>query len=572
MLTLANSTKTLSFTAALRPDPRVPDVAAAMANVDNVCNKPRQLLGGAFTWTKPEVRKQYQWLCSSRPALRDLGLVETETDNPEFWRVVLGEEVVENPYPYAQAYAGWQFGQFAGQLGDGRVVNLFEIANGGTRYELQLKGAGKTPFSRFADGKAVLRLLVREFVISEALHGVGVPTTRALSLTYLPKTYAQRYGAEKCAVVCRFAPLWVRLGTFDLYRYRRDAEGMRQLCDYVIGEVLQLPSGYESKDIALHRYDQMYLDICRRNGETVGYWMAYGFLNGVLNTDNTSVLGLLMDFGPFAFMDRFDVNYTPNHDDSEGRYGYRNTPDAVQWSLVRLGEDLAEIIGVEEEMLAHPEYLSKGIDPKHADAAVERATAVIELAQKVYHDAWTAKMNLLMAQRLGMDLVPHELVTELHAWMTRASCDYNGAFVKLGETWSSVESDSDKVFAEAVIAPDVDFATRTYSREELVEQIVAWLEQYREALGGVDEATRVATAAKVNPLFVPRNWVLDECIERIQDSNGEDTTALETIMAMATNPYDRSKWVGDKVDPELVARWSSEGDVSKVMAQCSCSS
>ncbi|ODQ78062.1 hypothetical protein BABINDRAFT_9669 [Babjeviella inositovora NRRL Y-12698] len=582
MSTLSSLPKTSSFTT-LQPDPSVPTVDAARANVAGICNRPRQLTGGAFCWTKPEPRKRYEYLSTSPAALRDLGLAASEANSPEFHQIVSGESVVDadGVYPYAQAYAGWQFGQFAGQLGDGRVVNLFEIDTSSGRYEIQLKGAGKTPFLRFADGKAVLRSSVREYVISEALHAIGIPTTRALALTYLPETYAQRSHAEKCAIVARFAPSWIRFGTFDLYRYRGDRQGLRQLSDYVIAEVFHntLPAFSEyTEDLgAFTTYEKMYLEIVSRNAVSVGYWQCYGFLNGVLNTDNTSVLGLAMDFGPFAIMDKFQPDYTPNHDDSSLRYGYRNTPDSIMWNCVRLGEDLAEFIGA-GPLLQDERFMEKGITADQEDMVVKRATKVIEIAQKVFQEKFLATYDTLMGNRLGLKLIAtdrDELFTPLLNWLEKSETDYNGCFTKLQGYADLSSSPTDNTFVETLIPKSLDFTYAKFTKKELTKEIHAWLKLYRERLAkqGVSDAARVKLAATANPHFLPRSWILDEVVEYMESNNCSDTSHLETLMKMALHPYDKEKWTGEGIDKKLVQRWMEEDvDNARAMMQCSCSS
>ncbi|RAL66372.1 hypothetical protein DID88_006041 [Monilinia fructigena] len=236
------------------------------------------------------------------------------------------------------------------------------------RYELQLKGAGITPYSRFADGKAVLRSSIREFIVSEALNGLKIPTTRALSLTLLPHSKVRRETLEPGAIVARFAESWLRIGTFDILRARGERDLLRQLCTYIAENVFQgwesLPARNTADDgrvdkiergvskdtiegpdgLEENRFTRLYREIVRRNAKTVAAWQAYAFTNGVLNTDNTSIFGLSIDFGPFAFLDNFDPNYTPNHDDHMLRYSYRNQPTVIWWNLVRLGESLGELI------------------------------------------------------------------------------------------------------------------------------------------------------------------------------------------------------------------------------------
>jgi len=276
--------------------------------------------GGLYTYVRPDpVEDNPELLATSPLALHSIGLARTEPAKPEFLKLVSGNGGFEDiSYPWAQCYGGWQFGQWAGQLGDGRAISLFEATNPETknRYELQLKGAGQTPYSRFADGKAVLRSSIREFIVSEYLYSIGIPSTRALSLTLLPSNQAVREKVETCAIVCRFAESWIRIGTFDLLRARRDRKNLRLLSDYVREEVLEMKGMKEKAQVdgedesntvrgarVRNRYENMFREIVRRNALTVAKWQAYGFMNGVLNTDNTSVMGLSLDFGPFSFMD-----------------------------------------------------------------------------------------------------------------------------------------------------------------------------------------------------------------------------------------------------------------------------
>jgi uncharacterized protein YdiU (UPF0061 family) len=271
--------------------------------------------GAFYTYVCPEpIEQPPELLATSKAAFKTLGINPAEASRPEFVRLVAGNGGFEDKiYPWAQCYGGWQFGQWAGQLGDGRAISLFEATNPETkeRYELQLKGAGKTPYSRFADGRAVLRSSIREFIVSEYLHSIGIPTTRALSLTLLPGVEVSRERVEPCAVVSRFAQSWIRIGTFDLPRARGEREMLRQLCDYVRDEVLKL-APHVAEAGKPNRYEVMYREVVTRNAKTVAYWQVYGFMNGVLNTDNTSILGLSLDFGPFGFMDvRFLLFLSP---------------------------------------------------------------------------------------------------------------------------------------------------------------------------------------------------------------------------------------------------------------------
>ncbi|CAH6719266.1 protein adenylyltransferase SelO, mitochondrial [[Candida] jaroonii] len=595
---LINIPKTSSF---LHLEAELKVTAEQALNHEALSHTPRMIESGAYAYVLPEKRDQYQYLTSSPNALRDLGIEGDETDET-YQKIVSGEAyqdkefVKKVPVPYSQAYAGWQFGQFAGQLGDGRVTNLFEIPKlrnvdfknerfiksdsyNRKKYEIQLKGSGMTPFSRFADGKAVLRSSIREYIISEHLNAIGIPTTRALALTYLPKTLARRHMAEKCAIVTRFAESWIRLGTFDLYRLRGDRKGIRQLSDYIINELftvddLQFPYLTEFLkikpnfiDFSLSQYDKMYLEIVLRNATSTAKWQTYGFLNGVLNTDNTSILGLSMDYGPFQIMDKFDPDYSPNSEDHSKRYGYKNTPTAIFWNLTRLGEDLAELIGMNEEQLelTSKGQMNDGMISEWEEDIIKRATKVIEVAGEMYTFSFTKKYVEAFFDRLGLS---HELISEdpdvenkslivpLLDMLKRVQCDYNLFFTKL----ENIDT----------ITKELKFNNELFEDEELEKFVNDWLNIYKGYLSKNDRDTK--DMKSYNPLFLPRGWILDEVIEHTQKTEGQDLSLLKKLEKMSFNPYDDSKW-GDELK-DVESRWLRQGDVDEQysMMTCSCSS
>jgi uncharacterized protein YdiU (UPF0061 family) len=423
-----------------------------------------------FTYVRPEPCGDPEVLGVSSRALQDLGIDPKEVETQEFLDTVSGnkiltwdEEKKEGIYPWAQCYGGYQFGQWAGQLGDGRAISLFETTNptSGTRYEIQLKGAGRTPYSRFADGKAVLRSSIREFVVSEYLNAIGIPSTRALALVLDKESKVMRERMEPGAIVTRFAQSWVRLGTFDLPRTRGDRNTLRTLANYtgehIYGGWDKLPSKLPAGDAKEtfqnvkygigkdeieggdgeeeNRYTRLYRAVIRANARTVAHWQAYGFMNGVLNTDNTSILGLSIDFGPFAFLDSFDPTYTPNHDDHMMRYSYRNQPTIIWWNLVRLGEALGELMGmggrVDEEL-----FIEKGIEEKDAEELVKRAEGIIERAGDEYKAVFMHEYKQLMTARLGLKNFKEsdfeELFSEFLDILEAYELDFHHAFRKLG--------------------------------------------------------------------------------------------------------------------------------------------
>ncbi|KAI3397072.1 hypothetical protein diail_11308 [Diaporthe ilicicola] len=644
--TLATLPKSWRFTSQLPPDPLFPTPADSHKTPRDRIS-PRQVRGGLFTWVRPETQADPELLAVSPASLRDLNIkpAEAATDGFRHWaagNVLLGwdEERLTGGYPWAQLYGGFQFGQWAGQLGDGRAISLFETTapataaardpwvTGGqeTRYEVQLKGAGMTPYSRFADGKAVLRSSIREFVVSEALNALGIPTTRALALTLLPHSKVRRETVEPGAIVVRFAQSWVRLGNFDILRARRDRASIRQLATYVAEEVLggwdRLPARLSNtknpgdapdlerpprgvvgrdevqgpSDAAENRFARMYREVVRRNALTVARWQAYGFMNGVLNTDNTSVYGLSIDFGPFAFMDNFDPAYTPNHDDHMLRYSYRNQPTIIWWNLVRLGEAVGELLGAGDTVDTDKFVVDGVAEGAETDELVARAEKLIEQAGEEYKAVFLAEYKRLMTARLGLRHFQES--------------DFKDLFSGLLDAMEALELDFHHTFRRLSYVRVADLGTEGLRREtaglffhkegisatavsdaEARQRVAAWLDKWRarvvedwgvegedgkRAVDPAKEEERMAAMKKVNPSFIPRSFVLDEVIQRVE--KGGERDVLRRVMHMALHPFEE-QWDGDKFEESEYkgdrgeeVRWT--GDVPRFQRamQCSCSS
>ncbi len=276
-------------------------------------NHRRQVLAACFSYVKPRKVKAPELVAFSHEMAAELDLDEANCLSEQFTQVFAGNEILDGMQPHAQCYGGHQFGNWAGQLGDGRAINLGEVINKqGKRFSLQLKGAGETPYSRTADGLAVLRSSIREFLCSEAMYHLGIPTTRALSVVTTGEEvvrdmfYDGRPQAEPGAVVCRVAPSFLRLGSYEIFTSRGDIDTLKQLVDYTIET--DFPHLSEpSKDT----YLAWFREICDRTADMVVDWMRVGFVHGVFNTDNTSVLGLTIDYGPYGWIDDYDPNWTP---------------------------------------------------------------------------------------------------------------------------------------------------------------------------------------------------------------------------------------------------------------------
>lgn len=639
--TLSDLPKTWRLTSILPADPVFPTPADShRAPRDQIT--PRQVRNGLFTWVRPEPQTDPELLAVSPAALRDLNIKSSEAATEQFRQFAVGnillgwdESQLSGGYPWAQLYGGFQFGQWAGQLGDGRAISLFETttpardpwtSKSETRYEVQLKGAGLTPYSRFADGKAVLRSSIREFIVSEALNALGIPTTRALALSLLPNSKVRRETLEPGAIVVRFAQSWIRLGNFDILRARSDRPMIRKLATYVAEEVLggwsQLPSRLSDPsnpteipdlespprgitgrdevqgpaDSVENRFARLYREVVRRNALVVAKWQAYGFMNGVLNTDNTSIAGLSIDFGPFAFMDNFDPAYTPNHDDHMLRYSYRNQPTIIWWNLVRFGEAIGELMGA-GDTVDSSDFIENGVsEGPQADELVARAEKLITQAGEEYKALFLAEYKRLMTARLGLRKFQEsdfkELFSELLDTMEALELDFNHYFRRLSSVdITELDTEEGRRTKAGVFFHKEGISATGVSEDEARNRVAAWLAQWRariledwgsegdngtRSIDPAQEEERIAAMRRVNPSFIPRNFILDEVIRRVEKDGEREV--LRRVIHMALHPFE-DEWNGKELggsihegNYEEEVRWT--GDVPKFerAMQCSCSS
>ncbi|KAF8454955.1 YdiU domain protein [Terfezia claveryi] len=582
--------KSSVFTASHIPDPEFPTPEESQ-HAPREAFGPRQVRGAMFTWVMPEGREPHpELLAVSEDAMRTLGLKPGEEKRENFKHLMAGNLLVGGIMPWATVYGGMALGsgQWAGQLGDGRAISLFECTNPktGQRYEVQLKGAGITPYSRFADGKAVLRSSIREFVVSEALHALGIPTTRALALTLLPSKKAVRERAEPCAIVTRFAPTWIRIGSFDIFRWRGDRQNLRRLADYVIdecfgGEKNLVPPRPEEVNLTgvdyINRYHRLYREIVRRNARTVAKWQCFGFMNGVLNTDNTHIMGLSLDFGPFSFMDNFDPQFTPNHDDFMKRYSYHNQPTVIWWNLVRLAEDLAELFG-SGGLCDTQEFIEKSLSRPEMEKLVPRAEAQIELAGEEYKAVFKAEYISTFCARLGLQAPREEdldqIISPTLELLQVLELDFNGFFRKLSHIPVLSLDTKEKWFAasEVFLQEGERYAGKGWKGAQ--EMVAEWLGgvyrtrlqlEERDNVGFGDEERR-EKMLHVNPNFVARNWVLQEVIDLVEKK--KDREVLPGLMKMVLDPF-RESWGWNE---ELERRWCGDPPKPERGLQCSCSS
>ena len=478
-------------------------------------NRTRSVLGACFSHVDPTPVAAPRLLGLAPEVAELLGLSTEET--PELCAVLSGNRVLPGMVPYAACYGGHQFGNWAGQLGDGRAITLGEIVNQqGASFELQLKGAGPTPYSRGADGRAVLRSSLREFICSEAMHHLGVPTTRALSLALSgddvvrDMLYDGRPEVEPGAIVARVAPSFLRFGNFEIHAARKDYDTLRRLLRFTIEQHFPEFAAGDALQIAA-----FFREVCMRTARLMVEWMRVGFVHGVMNTDNMSILGLTIDYGPYGWLDVFDPDWTPNITDSaQRRYRFGNQPAVAHWNLAQLARALAPLL----EDLAP---LQRALDDYAAESALRQ------------HQMWLSKLGL------AADPTAREsdaaMLSELFALLVGQETDMTLFFRYLaefpsGHTGACAEAKFD-VLRDAFYAPEAITGQQLAALD-------AWLERYSERLRSEasSDAERRQRMHAVNPLYVPRNYVVHGAIE--QSRSGE-RRALAELLEVLRHPYER---------------------------------
>ncbi|UUY09917.1 YdiU family protein [Pseudomonas sp. J452] len=469
-------------------------------------------LGDAFSsHVLPEPIEAPRLVVASPAAMALLDLDPAEADSEVFAQVFAGHKLWSDAEPRAMVYSGHQFGSYNPRLGDGRGLLLGEVVNAAGEYwDLHLKGAGQTPWSRMGDGRAVLRSSIREFLASEYLHALGIPTSRALCVTG-SSTPVWREKRESAAMVLRLAQSHVRFGHFEYFYYTNQHAQLRQLGEHV------LACHFPDCQTQPEPFAALFQEVVERNAALIAHWQAYGFCHGVMNSDNMSILGITFDYGPYAFLDDFDANHICNHSDGSGRYSFSNQVPIAQWNLAALGQALTPLV------------------------EVEQLRASLELFLPLYQAHYLS----LMRQRLGLSSAEdgdEQLIQQLLQLMQQSGAvDYSLFFRRLGEQ-----------------APE---AAVRLLRDDFVDRSAfdAWAESYcarsaREAGSQDERRTRMHA---VNPLYVLRNYLAQQVIEAAE--NG-DYAPVRELHAVLSRPFEEQ--AGMQRYAERPPEWGKHLEIS----------
>ncbi|CAJ0746523.1 9277_t:CDS:10 [Entrophospora sp. SA101] len=542
--------KSFIFINNLPADPITPptfSTSITTSSTSSLHQTPRLVKNSAFSYTMPEPVPDPQLLCISNKVLKDILTLEEFENLPEIEKkncldILSGNKIAENTRPWSHCYGGHQFGYYAGQLGDGRAISLFEfINNNNEKWELQLKG--KTPYSRMGDGYAVLRSSIREFLASEALAALGVPTSRALSLVHTPKRKVIRESIETGAIVCRLAPSWIRFGSFEIFYHRKEKKELLQLAEFVCEHLYNINSeGDGNNDKYGNKFGRLFNEVSKRTALMVAKWQAIGFCHGVMNTDNMSILGLTIDYGPYGFLDVYNPGWICNHSDYEGRYSFKNQPVTCLWNLLQLGITFQELIG-----------LGNAIDSEE----------IIDLILGEFQENFLKEYENLMCKKLGFNTMESDdldnIITPLLNLLSAHSIDYHHFFYSLSSFSilnfsSSVSGDGSlpENIIKTLLTQKTQKEVNSKEKEMILKDFQGWfLESYLKRLikenQNFDESlerNRIMAMKQTNPKFVLRNWVLDEVIKRVERNNDVGVDVLKRVLKMCQEPFNET-WCSD---------------------------
>ena len=498
-------------------------------------NTPRQVAESCFSFATLKKTKKPELLHVSSEMLHEIGLSNEDTKSNSFLNVFTGNQVLPKMNPYAMCYGGHQFGNWAGQLGDGRAINLAEIEHNNKNWSLQLKGAGKTPYSRTADGLAVLRSSIREYLCSEAMHHLGVPTTRALSLALSGDQvlrdvmYNGNPDFEKGAIVCRASESFIRFGNFEIFSSRGDKDTLKKIVDFTIKHHFK-HLGKPSKEV----YIKFFKGVANKSLEMVIHWQRVGFVHGVMNTDNMSILGLTIDYGPYGWLEGYDHSWTPNTTDkTHSRYRYETQPQIVLWNLFKLANALYPLI--------------------------EDAKSLESILYKYQEDAGIAYIDM-MRSKLGLankSDTDKQLIEYLEKVLQLTETDMTIFFRKLANLQKGHPEKGIDIISQAFYEP--------YDLKDTIihDKWNNWFINYAERLlvENLNDDERKAEMNKVNPKYVLRNYMAQLAID---DADKGDYNLIDELHQLLKKPYDeqpenekwftkRPEWARNKVGCSMLS-------------------
>ncbi len=478
-------------------------------------NTRRQVLKSCFSYVIPKKPSNPKLVHVSKEMAALLGFIEEDLQSQDFLEVVTGAQVLKDTDPYAMCYGGHQFGNWAGQLGDGRAINLMEVKHQGKRWALQLKGAGETPYSRSADGLAVLRSSIREHLCSEAMYHLGIPTTRSLSIclsgdeVLRDVMYDGNPAQEKGAIVCRVSPCFIRFGSFEIFAHRQDTETLKALTDYTINEFYP-----HIKSNTKEGYVEFLNEVVINTLDMITHWQRVGFVHGVMNTDNMSIHGLTIDYGPYGWLEGYEPGWTPNTTDKhQKRYQFGNQPQIALWNLFQLGNVLFPLVG----------------DAKP-----------LEDVLKKYNSEYEIKYLVMMQQKLGLQKSMDsdtQLVLDLENNLQLTETDMTLFFRNLANISKDIELTEDDTFLNVI-------KDTFYKPEEVKNTILAdwkkWFINYVGRLKQEDltDKDRKAAMNKVNPKYVLRNYMAQMAIDAADKG---DYSLIDELYTMLKKPYDEQE-------------------------------
>ena len=513
------------------------------ADIDtkNYC---RSVNNAAYSYVQPTTSRAPSLIAVSQQLAKSLGFTKSDLHSERFSQMMTGNLILAGMTPYSLCYGGHQFGQWAGQLGDGRAINLGELSTATIGQQtLQLKGAGKTPYSRNADGKAVLRSSIREFLCSEAMFHLHIPTTRALSLCFTGEEtlrdmmYDGNPAIEPCAVVCRVSSSFLRFGSIELPASRGEQALVKQLVEFCINndfKHLRPVNGIFNGET----YLQWFSEVCERTAELIVHWMRVGFVHGVMNTDNMSLIGETIDYGPYGWIDNFDLNWTANTSDAfEKRYRFGNQAQIGQWNLAQLANAILPLIGQTEPL-----------------------QAIIDSYAVNYQHKWAE----MMTAKLGLQNYQGESDLTLFHTLEKLLGNVETDMPLFYRTLAKVENNLDLQSHNHWLTL---FTPCYYNIDDLkshyLQDFKQWLENYLTRINcdGLTQKQRAKAMNQVNPKYVLRNYLAQQAVESAEQGDFSEIKKLQTILQ---NPYQeqeqyqtyakkRPDWARNKVGCSLLS-------------------